>query len=515
MLTQLETPVTTFSDLSISAQVGLDTDKMELSGLPNEILIHVLSFVHPRDLESFVVISKRIYNLATDALREHKELKQKYRKVDDREPYTVLRLLKIPRICWYIQEIAIYAERTSISDWQHCFDGSPCSDPSDRSPQKFEVECEGLDQLCANLRESTIFSKREATEWMTMVKTGKDWPLKIFLLSLAPNLKSLIVSQTWLMQPRTLFVEYLSFILRTLARTPEQLRPKAFESLNKVCLCSGRAPGATEFVQSPLRTTCVAPFFTLPALQELNISTNHDRVNRPSYSWDCGPAISNISVLDIHGFGGTSEELNQLIGTVRSLKSFRMTQKSDTYLDLHGLLKAHRHSLEILSFSRMNHNYNIAPLQHFKVLRFLKLEAGLLLEATGAMSLMRDIGRPMATPVVKISSLLPRSLEALKLYREQPNMYLLPLFQDFIDGLADLVKKKKSTQPKLRAICISLLRLQDDFPAWTRLREACKSNGVDLGRIFPADLNGPCPVCSTWPVPLGAEVENRMYPCIW
>lgn len=50
----------------------------QLSGIPNELLRHIVGYVMPEDLESFAQASKHIRSVSTSTLKHHHQLIRKY-----------------------------------------------------------------------------------------------------------------------------------------------------------------------------------------------------------------------------------------------------------------------------------------------------------------------------------------------------------------------------------------------------------------------------------------------------
>lgn len=82
--------------------------------LPNELIIDIWGgVIDPEDVESFALVSKKVYDLAAPFLKEHTCLKQQYSRVcypngqTGEVVYLLEKMLLNPRITLYINELQI------------------------------------------------------------------------------------------------------------------------------------------------------------------------------------------------------------------------------------------------------------------------------------------------------------------------------------------------------------------------------------------------------------------------
>lgn len=67
-----------------------------LTDLPNETTLIIVPLIHPDDVESVTPTCRRIYNLATEVLKRHRDLKKNTRYTDG-ETHTALSSAPGPR----------------------------------------------------------------------------------------------------------------------------------------------------------------------------------------------------------------------------------------------------------------------------------------------------------------------------------------------------------------------------------------------------------------------------------
>ena len=65
----------------------------QYSNLSNDIILMIIDFIHPGDLENFASVSQRNYNLSSKALAVHRARKKAFGVVNDTHPLTIPNLL--------------------------------------------------------------------------------------------------------------------------------------------------------------------------------------------------------------------------------------------------------------------------------------------------------------------------------------------------------------------------------------------------------------------------------------
>ncbi|CAF9911172.1 hypothetical protein IMSHALPRED_009956 [Imshaugia aleurites] len=136
------------------------------SDLPNELIMGIWGYViEPDDIESFALVSKRIYHLSSHFVNEHASLKQQYSRV--RFSYTtgnygpadlLEKILLDTRIVHYINNLEISAWETP---WKEQ------TIPQEHTMALFEEA----------IRASPLITSSETEDWIRDVKKGKGNPI--------------------------------------------------------------------------------------------------------------------------------------------------------------------------------------------------------------------------------------------------------------------------------------------------------------------------------------------------
>lgn len=144
------------------------------SDLPNELVIHIWTYViEPESVESFALVSKRIYGLATPFLKEHKCLKQQFSRFHYSSPrYRAAGLLKAillnPRIALYIKEFKI----ARCADNRRELHTSPLQSYSSDTMRLFKEA----------IRSSFLIAQSEAEDWAAGIERGDEDPILALII---------------------------------------------------------------------------------------------------------------------------------------------------------------------------------------------------------------------------------------------------------------------------------------------------------------------------------------------
>ena len=179
------------------------------SDLPNELIMHIWSYViEPESVESFALVSKRVYGLATLFLREHARLKQKYSAIycPDFRMYNgaailLERMLLNPRIALYINDFRI---EEWASCWEERYDSSLNSYPKVT-----------LDLFREAIRSSPLVAPSEAGEWVKIIKKGDEDPILALIIMQIRKLTRFELKKS--------FYKSDHFIVETLGRIAQSL----------------------------------------------------------------------------------------------------------------------------------------------------------------------------------------------------------------------------------------------------------------------------------------------------
>jgi hypothetical protein len=500
--------------------------------IPNETILNIFSFVQPDDLENFAAVSRRHYNLSAQIIAQHRERKKLYTEINDHDPTTIPRLLENPNLCLYVKKIVIYHTRTSYRKWQ---DNAYDIRWADLKYHGFFTG-DKLEALRDIMRGLPFILRRNQRIWLEKTRSGDDGLLKLLLLTLTPNLRTLIITEHtgWTRG----FVSYLTNALRISLALPSPLSPCLYNMLpllSEIRLghqVAGRNPG-----NNPLSMNDLASLLTLPSLEKLIMGSPSAPRPNPPYDWESGPSSTTLTHLDLGGMTvPEAASLEDFLGRVGSLKFFSMTHPP---IGLEKcLLTHHKKTLEVL---RLGHGHSITYLRDFEVLRSIDVSQNML---------RIGVSPPPGGDhrrLTNLSRLLPPSLEYLKIQgcvaRDGPVSQIL-------NAVAMLVEGKPTNHPQLRAICMAHLdlnygrmTLSDDGRRWVpstvnhwnqapgaiaRLRRACKRHNVSLTEnvVLPENQEfleiGPwyvdpdpdfCQVCPPETPVLGVDIDQRKFQC--
>jgi hypothetical protein len=155
----------------------------QYSNLSNDIILMIIGFVHPGDLENFASVSQRNYNLSSEALAVHRARKKAFGVVNDTHPLTIPNLLASviaePSLAWYIRRLVI-SNRTGHPGW----------DPAPDLLSDFNSE-KRQSLVRSAVEQSPFLANVKVNKWMKEIEKGDDEPFKTILLTYTSNLKSL------------------------------------------------------------------------------------------------------------------------------------------------------------------------------------------------------------------------------------------------------------------------------------------------------------------------------------
>ena len=146
------------------------------SDMPNELIICTWGYViEPEDVESFALVSKRIYSLAKPFVEEHTRLKQQYSKIVAQRGYSAADLLKEillnPRIAFYIIELRI---------GDLFGNGGPMQYSRDK-----------INLFTKVIRPCSFIAPSEVTDWVTSLNSGDTDPICALIVVRLTKLKKL------------------------------------------------------------------------------------------------------------------------------------------------------------------------------------------------------------------------------------------------------------------------------------------------------------------------------------
>ena len=155
-----------------------------LSDIPNEVLNIIIPYLHPRDLEAFLSVTKSLRIKYDLLLAEHYQLKRehsvfKYHRDTARgAPVRLLKaVLSEPRIASYVIVM-------DVEDWDTKF--TLWNSPRVSRPKYTTEDFELFSQM---LKDSHYISGRSWNALLSELKKGNERPILAILLTLLPNLE--------------------------------------------------------------------------------------------------------------------------------------------------------------------------------------------------------------------------------------------------------------------------------------------------------------------------------------
>ncbi|MCJ1471506.1 hypothetical protein MMC13_000146 [Lambiella insularis] len=300
-----------------------------LAILPNELIAEVFEHASPGDLLSLAGVSRRFCTIGQRAVLRHKTHALVYDEVHDRYghdiPAVLLRILHgDPSVAWYIRRLVIDRHRGVHEDWLQAQDDG-------------DVANKDHDGLDGNLKPSGSYP---------FTRTDlKDWELlrRMYFSKMTQSVKD-VTSHATFRDEDDIFIHGIRDLLRTAALGHKFLprQSSLFANLRVVRLnhfTKKRHPWA----QIWYSVADFAPFFTLPAIEELKVSVTDSNDDDP-YIWEYAERSSHLKDWDAGSTEFADVELESLLKAPHSLRSFRPASWERFKL-LHLLQK---NSLEVL-----------------------------------------------------------------------------------------------------------------------------------------------------------------------
>jgi hypothetical protein len=165
-----------------------------------------------------------------------------------------------------------------------------------------------LDPARAGLYNSGLVPATEVDDWMEQVETGIDAPLKVLLLSLAPNIVLSLGRRMMNHLTSQILHLFLDIAIQRVALMPAQIRSRVFPALKEVRLIH---QSTHDYWGGCLNVTSydITYFFLIPALENLLIRTHmtciRGSIPNGDYNkidWSFSPRESSISRLCMRAF---------------------------------------------------------------------------------------------------------------------------------------------------------------------------------------------------------------------
>ena len=263
---------------------------------PEELLCKISDFIHPQTIVDWARTCKVFSRCSLQALKYYKHRQSELRVVHDRNPITIPSLLREgyskPETLWYIRSLDIWDLRETFEQWKspHFTKGNRFDEDSEQSldwPEKHHdyshldttfYNDKELEHYYTILSEKLHLRKPLVDEWIALLRSGSDEPLKLLLMALSPKLTKV----TFVEYRRSLRtvkedhpLRWLVSTLRALAPLPNPKWP-CFQNLKIVYVgyytelrnYHGLGGQGSFFP----RCSAVAPLLLLPAIEELHLN---------------------------------------------------------------------------------------------------------------------------------------------------------------------------------------------------------------------------------------------------
>ncbi|KAL2046414.1 hypothetical protein N7G274_001861 [Stereocaulon virgatum] len=378
--------------------------------------------LHPDDIDSFALVSRRTHATGRIFLDENRRLKAQYSSVQTyysrsccNKPWgDLLRdILLDSRRGAYVQHLDI---QSSHSHWQQGY-GSyrhPGNCHHDRYSE--------TDMLLFKnaIRSSTLRSRIDKWRLKQTLARGDEDPIIAILLTMLPELRSLKIDNV-----------ALKGTFQTFQHIADSGSTGLLSKLEEVEISS---------VKHEIKGVSVfQPFAVFPSMKRLSC-------NNFQLDWSVGAAetrmplqTSNISELTISGSGLDSKNLFGILGAFKALKRFTFVRPAncrgfDPFWIRAALLAYARHSLEYLVFKSpddVEGERCVGSLQDFEKLRILKIDHSSLVDPQRC-----ETGRTAACQH-RVADYLPRTLEELVLCIDRSELH-----DQVYDSMRSLLKAK-------------------------------------------------------------------------
>ena len=308
------------------------------SHLPNEMVTKIWEyFLDPQDVQSFALVSKRIYATGAPFVDEHNKLKRKYsfsNPVVCEGDASVLLLKKI--LLW--PPVALYVTHLSTDQYW------PGWRPERGISYSYYTPCSDDDmELFTEAIRGALVLQNEVEDWITAIKEGNDDPIVALLLSFLPNLCTMTL------------VVHTGFcrLAKTLRRISETKNSAFLTRLTTVNL-EVQVLSEDIFMDWEWLSTSAA----FPFVQSLNVvRTDVDDRDLLRYRQCFEPGSSTAERLALAKSGNCPKSMFHLFQSFKGLKNFTYFNKDESaepfepYWMGNAIVVYAKHSLESLKIT--------------------------------------------------------------------------------------------------------------------------------------------------------------------
>ena len=419
---------------------------------PGEIILTVITFILPEDLENFAQSCRRFRSLADSALQRHRLLISQHTTTKNEEGRSLSKILKEvlvnPEIGRYIRDLSL--DRIAGRNWNH------------------KYSAEDIELFVAASTKSEFLSPRSQTPvacYRYFIEEGNEDILLAILLPLLPNLRSLRI-------PRVSYVGARCWTTHMLSYLPHTSTP-TLTKLSTICANLGGVYFHIDEVNA---------YANLPSVKSL-CAPKLNCVDCSDASLLSAPN-SNVTNLVLWECRVTARPLHDFLLGFNCLQSFtyscdlpdRLREKFNAFLIRSALLAKAKNTLRNLTILGCQRSSPVmGTLRPFVVLEEVCIDWGLLWSDVDAQRIAK---RPIAKS-------LPDSLRKLRLHEERGRSE--EQYDNLLDSAVQAQKRGTHVQPEPHDNLM-------DFEYGLELRELtflCRTDPVQ-NKSVTSRLQPPC-----------------------
>lgn len=438
--------------------------------LPKDIILAILPFVTPDDLESFAMTTRSIYQLSTLACKEHNKLKKKYSVFYDLSSGGSMSFTELLEVVLKNRKIGYYVKKFVATEW---YQG--CNEWTQRPPPSAQAHM-------ARVRAATLEKFPEmAAGPLFDINYGDEDPIIALLFSYLTNLQE--VSWSPRGEPHTSWIDYSLGHFATL-KGPEA-------PLGKL---------RTVYIdhQDVLDTglDMVAKFASLPAVQQICASNLFHADS--SVKAILGHEVHDSNTIHLSFIKSSihSKCWDNFLQGFRALRSFKWDRPSqDVDVELSpgdffepfwartALLMHAKDSLENLTILTYSSEWRwLGDLRGFRQLRSVHTELGLLMRLGNIASLHRRMDISMNHH--SVSDVLPETVRSLSLQITKETEQ-----EQYLPRLLYVWSSKKERMAGLKEIMIVTHQPEIGMSIWEiykydSLVRSCAKLNVHLSTVY-------------------------------
>ena len=313
-------------------------------------------------------------------------------------------------------------------------------------------------------------------QWMSALEIGNDEPLKVMLISVCQNLKSLVYvtyEGDHYGSPVKHPLDYMTTVIRNIVASPSQDWPLGFSSIQRVIIAE-RTDHLRPSEQFLTSTADVTPFFLLPSLQSIKLNVV-GASNSDTYIWEWNGRQSNVRQVEMYVCSMSLATVQNIFNACGNLRSLLVTGQEEL---VYSLPEQAKRTLEHIEIDGIYHSDTLqiaTSISSMPCLLHLSLSAQAFLvllrqpsedvvdfdyqeegdqEEEGQQEEERASDAKLLTPELY----LPPSLETLEMYQYRDayeKRGYTPMCESnvVIEQLLEIVQRKKDKFPRLNRLC--------------------------------------------------------------